>query len=381
MKLIKNVNIIQADKIKYDSGIIFSRNINKIMEKKELENVENERNELEIVDGQGMYLSPGFIDLHIHGAAGYDTMDGSYEALNSISKALLATGVTSFLPTTMAMGEGDIIKGLENIKMTMRQSTDGARILGAHVEGPFLNPDYKGAQPVEYLREPELMLLENFYNIIKVVTIAPELNRAKEVIKVLSRKGIIVSAGHSGATYDEIIQARKWGLSHVTHLFNCMKGLHHRQPGIPGIVLSGDLSCELIADLIHIHPAVLKMVLKCKDKENIILITDQMRAGSLEDGEYSLGGQKVIVKDGAARLETGQLAGSILTLDQAVRNMLQVSELTLPEVISMVTSNPARRLGLDHKLGEIAPGYQADLVLLNQELQVEQVYIEGKKIY
>jgi N-acetylglucosamine-6-phosphate deacetylase len=334
----------------------------------------------QVIDGSGLYLTPGFIDIHIHGTGGYDTMDREPQAITEISKILIKSGVTSFLPTTMTMFESDIRNALENIKSIYINGTEGARVLGANIEGPFINKQYKGAQKEDYIISPRISLLEDYFDILKIVTVAPEIKGAEELIRNLSSHQIIVSAGHSGATYQEIIEAKKWGLTHFTHLFNAMTGFHHRQPGIVGSALESDLTCELIADFIHVHPVVLKIVFKIKKLSEIILITDQMRAGSLGDGEFELGGQKVIVKNGEARLEDGQLAGSVLTLDQAVRNINSLNVLTLPEIIAMVTINPARILDLDHQLGKLAPGYRADLVLLDKNLNVKRVFKDGEEV-
>jgi len=307
-------------------------------------------------------------------------MDREPQAITEISKILIKSGVTSFLPTTMTMFESDIRNALENIKSIYINGTEGARVLGANIEGPFINKQYKGAQKEDYIISPRISLLEDYFDILKIVTVAPEIKGAEELIRNLSSHQIIVSAGHSGATYQEIIEAKKWGLTHFTHLFNAMTGFHHRQPGIVGSALESDLTCELIADFIHVHPVVLKIVFKIKKLSEIILITDQMRAGSLGDGEFELGGQKVIVKNGEARLEDGQLAGSVLTLDQAVRNINSLNVLTLPEIIAMVTINPARILDLDHQLGKLAPGYRADLVLLDKNLNVKRVFKDGEEV-
>ena len=379
MKLIKSANIILPNNL-VEGSLLFSDQIEDILLPGEFR--ENSKFEmgLEVIDGRGMYLSPGFIDIHIHGAGGFDTMDASPEALNRISELLVNSGVTSFLPTTMTMPSASISKALTNIRRVIEQGTSGARVLGTHVEGPFISPAYKGAQAEQDIVGVDQSLLEDFIDIIKIVTIAPEQTAAPEYIRYLSKRGVVTAVGHSGATYQQVLAAIDCGLSHVTHLFNAMTGLHHRRPGIVGAALTTGLSCELIADFIHVHPAVINLVLKAKDPAEIILVTDQMEAGSLGEGEYTLGGQQVLVKDGAARLENGQLAGSVLTLDQAIRNIKEISALTLPEIIQMVTANPARLIGREDQLGKIVPGYQADLVLLTEDLQVDTVIIGGEVV-
>ncbi|MFW6034806.1 MAG: N-acetylglucosamine-6-phosphate deacetylase [Halothermotrichaceae bacterium] len=378
MKLIKNVNIIFNNNIK-KGNILFNDQIIKVINNKKIKKY-LDKDKVQIIDGRGCYLAPGFIDIHIHGASGYDTMNADYKSINEISKAVIQTGVTSFLPTTMSMPVNDIHAALVNIKNVIKQGTDGARVLGTHLEGPFLNKDYKGAQKENYIISPEINLIEDYIDIIKIVTIAPEIAGADKLIKYLHNNDIIVSLGHSGATYEQVITAKSRGLTHVTHLFNGMRGLHHREPGVVGAALNTDMSCELIADFIHINPEVLKIVFKIKELDKIILITDQMKAGLQGDGLYQLGGQKVIVKDGAARLKSGTLAGSVLTLDQAVKNIYSLDQLSLPDIINMVTLNPAWLLGLGSQLGQLKPGYKADMVLLDGQLNLKRVFKEGKEV-
>ncbi|MFP4016636.1 MAG: N-acetylglucosamine-6-phosphate deacetylase [Halanaerobiales bacterium] len=442
MKLIKNIKIVFKDSIS-EGAVLFSEFIEDIIlgntdkvhtngdlliseiTKKNEENnkLQGSSEELEIINGEGAYLVPGFIDIHIHGSAGFDTMDSSREALDGISKSLISSGVTSFLPTTMTMPRNDVGSALRNIRDFMISNDKeyaGARVLGCHLEGPFLNQEFKGAQSSTDIIGPDIDLIKEYLDIIKIVTIAPEIEGAESFIRFLLEannekdaevhaeknidvtekknndvnkkknidvnvvKNIVVSAGHSGATYQEILNARDWGLTHVTHLFNAMCKFHHREPGIIGAVMTTDLSCELIVDFIHVHPAAIQMVLQAKDTDQIILVTDQMRAGLLGDGEYDLGGQKVIVNEGSARLENGQLAGSILTLDQAVRNVKSITDevldIPLYKIINMVTYNPAKRLGMENEIGHIEKGKRADFVLLNEELEVKAVYRDGNII-
>lgn len=378
MKVIKNVDIILPDQIITNGAVLFDESIKKIYKIDVVEN-EFEKEDIEIIDGKGGYLTPGFIDIHIHGTNGKDAMDATYEALCTISENIIKSGVTHFLATTMTMAEQNIHETLKNIEKLKGKKLSGAQILGVNVEGPFLNKDKKGAQPEEHILDPNLDLLNNYVDIIKLVTIAPEKPGAKEFIEEMNKSGIVTSVGHSTATYEDIQKSYKWGLSHTTHLFNGMVGLHHRKPGIVGAVLTNDMTVELIADLIHLSPVILDLVSKIKNEDEIILVTDSMRAAGLEDGEYSLGGQKVIVKEGEARLETGSLAGSTLTLDRAVKNMYNSTELELNSVIKMVTLNPAKLLGVNNKKGKIQKDFDADLVLMNKNLEVQKVFILGER--
>ena len=374
MKLLKNVSLILPHKIIEDGAILFSDKIEKIysVPPTDLEDIET-------IDGDGGYLSPGFIDIHIHGAGGSDTMEANRETLENISRTIVKYGVTSFLATTMTMDEPEIKKALANVKRMKREGLKGAKPVGVHMEGPFINKKYKGAQNDENIEDPYLELIEEYIDIIKIITLAPEVEGAKEFIEKVNKKAITVSVAHSAASYEQIKEAESWGLSHAAHLFNAMTGLHHRKPGIVGAVLNGNMTAELIADYVHINPAVLELVTKVKDLSKIILVTDSMEAGGLEDGEYSLGGQKVFVKNGEARLEDGTIAGSVLTLDKAVRNMLNATKLDINEIINMVTLNPAKRIGLDHKIGQLKEGLKADLVLLDKNLKVEKVFLAGKE--
>jgi len=377
MKAIVNVNIVLPDKVINNGVIIFDEEINNIISIEDLSSYEN----FDIINGEGGYVTPGFIDIHIHGAGGYDTMEGTEEALSNISNTIIKTGVTHFLPTTMTMESKAIKNALDNIINCRNKEMEGAQILGANVEGPFISPEYKGAQAEKNIKKPDMEFFNDYLEYIKIITVAPEIEGGLEFIKTARDKGIIVSAGHSGATYEDLIKARKYGLQHATHLFNAMTGLHHRKPGIVGAVLSSDMSCELIADNIHINPAVLKLVTKTKALDEIILITDSMEAAGLDEGEYSLGGQKVIVKDEAARLENGALAGSILTLNKAVINMLKASTLPLEKVINMVTLNPACLLNIADKIGSLKPGLQANISLFDSKFNVRKVFIRGKEKY
>lgn len=384
MKLFKNVRVILPDKV-VAGLVLFSDKIQRVIkvdnddEDELINKYENLHNDLEVIAGQGRYLAPGFIDIHVHGSAGADSMDACPEALDEIKSSLIKTGVTSFLPTTTTMSGEKIRSALGVIKQQMQKKDKTARMIGVHLEGPFINCEYRGAQNPGHIADPDTDLIADYKDIIELVTLAPEVEGAKKLIVYLQENGIVASAGHTGAGYDDIIRARQWGLKHVTHLFNAMTGLHHRRPGVVGAALASDLSCELIADLIHIHPAVINIVLQAKSLDRIILVTDQIRAGTLQAGRYDLGGQEVTVKNGEARLENGDLAGSVLTLDQAVRNIWKISSLELFDIIKMVSLNPARLLEKEDKIGQIAKGNRADFVLLDEELEVSAVYKKGNR--
>ena len=263
----------------------------------------------------------------------------------------------------------------------------GAQVLGINVEGPFLNPSFKGAQPEAGIVGPDPAVLHRILEAggghVRVMTIAPEMPGAIETVKALASQGVLASVGHSGACYDDVGDAVKAGLRLVTHTYNGMRGLHHREPGVVGAALvHGELACEIIADGIHVHPAAVKLVAQAKGSSGTVLMTDAMRATGLPDGHYELGGQHVIVTGGAARLETGVLAGSTLTMDAAVRNMVKFAGIPLHEAISMASSTPARLIGLADRKGRMEPEMDADIVLLDAEtLQVKTTLVMGEAVY
>ena len=375
--LIKNCNIIYLDKIELGSVLIEDGKIKEINPKSISDN-------LDIIDGSGLYLSPGFIDVHIHGAGGYDTMDGTFDAINEISKTIVKHGTTSFTPTTMTVSIEDINKSMLSIKKAKDNGTDGAIVLGAHLEGPFISPKAIGAQNPNYLVEPTIenfnAMVKNAEDAVVSITIAPEIPGAKELIKTLSEKGIVCSIGHTKATYEEAIDGIKCGCSHSTHLFNAMTGFTHREPGVVGAIFDTDITTETISDGIHISYPSLRIAYKQKTSDKVLLVTDAMRACCMPDGMYDLGGQDVIVKDSAARLLSGNLAGSILTLDKAVKNVYENTNMPLYEVVKMATLNPAKHCKVSHKKGLIKEGYDADLVLFDENINIKKVIVSGKAI-
>ena len=341
---------------------------------------------VEVIEAKDKFIVPGYIDIHIHGGGGSDVMDGDYEAINQIAIAHSHFGTTSFLPTTMTMSKDKIIRSLRSICKAAKKGTAGAEILGIHMEGPYINSEKKGAQREEDIKKVSIEEFSEFNqasgNLIRLVTIAPEMPGAIDFIKYLDKQKIIVSVGHSNATYAQVQAGIQAGLSHVTHTFNAMRGLHHREPGVVGAALtSPELTVEVIADGIHIHPIVLKILTKIKDGEKIVLITDAMRAAGLNEGTYDLAGQEVIVTKGQARLKDGTLAGSVLTMDKAVKNMVNKVGIPLSKAIQMASFNPAKSVGIDYKKGSLEPGKDADIVILNKNLETELTIVAGKIVY
>lgn len=376
MKAIINANIIMNNTILEGYTILFDEKIAAVREDGSLNSSELE----EVIDAEGRYLSSGFIDLHIHGCLGSDTMDDDDDSLRSISQGITATGVTSFLPTTMTMKQSSIELTIDRIRRLMGHEP-GASILGCHLEGPFISEEYKGAQDGRYIRRPDFKSIEGFLDVIRIITLAPEEEGAGEFIESCARHGIIAAVGHTRASYEQAMEAIRRGASHITHTFNAMTPLHHRKPGVVGAAMDSSASCELIADNIHVDPAVQRILLKVKGTEGIVLVTDAMRACLLDEGEYELGGQKVVVKGEEARLASGNLAGSVLTINKALRNFRTNTGISLVEAVRTVTVNPARILGVDDRKGSICEGKDADLVMFDEGFNIYVTYVKGRKVY
>ena len=337
-------------------------------------------------------VMPGFIDTHIHGYGGVDSNTGDAGHFLRTSKGLVKHGVTAFLPSTVTAPHEELLSACRAVRDAVsvweegraRREVPGARILGIHLEGPYVNPAKKGAQNPAYIREASTKEILNYLdvagNLLKMVTLAPEVRGALEATSLLVSRGVVVSVGHTNATYEEALKAFAAGASRATHLFNAMRPIHHRDPGVVIAALeSTDVFIELIADFIHLHPATVKFAINHAGTWRTVLISDAISAAGLPDGEYSLGGLKVIVKGGVARLESGALAGSTLTLDKAVRNVTSLGY-TLPEVTRMASFNPARNLRLAG-LGDVRPGYRADLVVLDDDLRVVATIVDGEVVH
>ncbi len=381
--IILNGKIVTPFKIVGDEAI-YIRN-GKIIDIKNEKDIDFTK-EADIIDASDKYIVPGFIDIHMHGGGGFDAMDGNAEAIKKIAVAHSRFGTTAFLPTTMTMSRDKIIQSLKGIRKAYEEGNTAAEILGIHMEGPYINISRKGAQKEEDIKKASVEEFLEFEkvsgNLIRIITMAPEMPGAIDFIKWLHKKGIIISIGHTEATYEEVQESIRAGASHVTHTFNAMSGLNHRKPGVAGAALtSPELMIEMIADGIHLHPAVMKILVRTKEMGKIILITDAMRAAGMPDGLYELGGQEVKVADGQARLNDGTLAGSILTLDKAVRNMVDLVGVSLPEAVKMATINPAKRLGIEDRKGSIEVGKDADIVILDKKLEVDTTIVKGRVVY
>jgi N-acetylglucosamine-6-phosphate deacetylase len=334
------------------------------------------------------FLSPGFIDVHIHGANGADTMDATPEALTTMASALPKEGTTSFLATTITQSPENIEKAICNVAEYRKKlnSPGKAEVLGIHLEGPFINEKHNGAQPKHFILKPSIDQFQKWQdladNAIKLVTLAPEIENASELISYLADNDVIASIGHTDASYEEVVKAVEVGASHVTHLFNAMKGMHHREPGTAGAALLLDqLTAELIADGVHVRPEMIDLAVRMKGEEKLVLITDSMRAKCLKNGRYDLGGQDVIVRDGKAVLEDGTLAGSILKMKDSVQNIIRFSKLSLSQAVRLASTNPAKELKVFDRKGSLAVGKDADIVVLNPQYEVQMTICRGEIAY
>ena len=387
MKAIINGRIVLKDRVVENSALLYSDVIESIVPADKLPEG------VEIIDAKGGYVAPGLIDLHIHGYLGKDVCDGEEESIRTISKGLLANGVTGYLPTTMTVDMKVIRKALEVCRALKEESRDweGSAILGCHAEGPFISEKKKGAQDPKYILKPDAKFVKEYADIIRIITLAPEEDEDFKAISEIRRDtDVIVSMGHTSADYETAMKSTEAGVRHATHLFNAMTPLAHRAPGVVTAALNSDVSAELIVDTFHVNPVFYNMLWKLKGRK-LCFITDCLPAGGLPEGEYTLGGQKIIyrgmggqpifVHGVECRLADGTVAGSILHLNKGVWNVYSNSDIPLYECVNCASLNPATVLGLDSRKGSIEIGKDADIIITDGEFNVQKTVIGGKIRY
>ena len=378
MKAIINGKIILKDRILEGSALLYSDVIEGIVP------LGSVPTDAEVIDADGGYVAPGLIDMHIHGYLGKDVCDGEEESIRTISKGLLANGVTGYLPTTMTVDMKVIRKALEVCRNLKEESKDwdGSVILGCHAEGPFISESKKGAQDAKYILKPDAAFVKEYADIIKTITLAPETdeNDFAAIREITRDTDVVISMGHTSADYETAMASVNAGVKHVTHLFNAMTPLQHRAPGVVTAAMNADISCELIVDTFHVDASLYNMLYKLKGRR-LCFITDCLPAGGLPEGEYTLGGAKIIYRGIVCRLEDGTVAGSVLRLNKGVWNVYTNSDIPLYECVNCASLNVATTLGIEKEKGSLEIGKDADIIITDSEFNVEKTIIGGKIKY
>ncbi len=336
----------------------------------------------EVIDAGGRYVAPGFLNLHIHGCKGSDTMDATQEALGAMQAFLPRTGVTAFLPTTMTCAWQEIAAALTAVRTAMQTPRVGAQVLGAHMEGPFISPAKKGSQAEENILRADYARLAPFADVVRIVTLAPEeLPEGSDFLARCRAAGIHVSIGHTAADYETARRAVLMGGAHrFTHLYDAMQGFHHRAPGTLGAAFDTDAYVELIADNVHATPMAQRLAYRVKGRDRVILITDALRACGLGDGPSELGGQRVFVQGERATLADGTIAGSVATMNRCLRLFLENTGASVADAVAMVTKNPAEDLGIYGERGSLTPGKRADITIFDEQIAVYDTIIGGRRL-
>ncbi len=378
MKAIINGKIILKDRVQEGYALLYSNVIEGIVPQ------DNIPNGAEIIDAKGGYISPGLIDLHIHGYLGKDVCDGEEESIRTISAGIVKNGVTGYLPTTMTVDMKVIKKALEVCRSLKEESKtwQGSEILGCHAEGPFISESKKGAQDAKYILKPDAAFVKEYSDIIKTITLAPETdeNDFAAIREICRDTDVVVSMGHTSADYDTAMKSVNAGVKHVTHLFNAMTPLAHRAPGVVTAALNSDVSVELIVDTFHVDKCFYDLLWKVKQRK-LCFITDCLPAGGLPYGEYTLGGAKIIYRDIVCRLEDGTVAGSVLHLNHGVWNVYKNSNIPLYECVNCASLNPATAIGIADRKGSLDIGKDADIVITDLNFEVQKTIIRGEIKY
>ena len=376
MLAVKNGKFIVKDRIESGKALLFTNRILAFV------NEEDIPEDTEIIDANGGYVSPGFIDLHIHGYLGRDVCDASEESMRIISKGLLENGVTGYLPTTMTVDMKTVQGAIDVCRKLMGESDfDGSAILGVHAEGPFISASKKGAQDERYILKPDADFVKRNADVIKIITLAPEEDENfKAIREMVLDTDVVVSMGHTSADYKTAMEGVAAGVRHTTHLFNAMSLMTHRAPGVVGAALNSDVSCELIVDGYHVNSDLFDLVYKLKGRK-LCFITDCLPAGGLPEGEYTLGGARIIYRDNICRLADGTIAGSVLRLNEGVFGVYKSSGIPLYECVNCASLNPATTLGIEDRKGSLEVGKDADILILDENFKVMKTIIGGKIKY
>ena len=376
MLAVKHAKFIVKDRIESGKALLFTDKILAFVREEDIPS------DVEVIDAEGGYVAPGFIDLHIHGYLGRDVCDASEESMRIISKGLLENGVTGYLPTTMTV-DMKTVEGAIGVcrKLMDEDDLDGSAILGVHAEGPFISASKKGAQDERFILKPDAEFVKNNADVIKIITLAPEEDENFSAIRdIVIDTDVVVSMGHTSADYKTAMDGVAAGVKHTTHLFNAMSLMTHRAPGVVGAALNSDVSCELIVDGYHVNSDLFDLVYKLKGRK-LCFITDCLPAGGLPEGEYTLGGARIIYRDNICRLPDGTIAGSVLRLNKGVWNVYQNSNIPLYECVNCASLNPATTLGIEDQKGSLEVGKDADIVILDEEFNVMKTIIGGKVKY
>lgn len=347
---------------------------------------QNPNENTRLINATGKYVLPGFIDVHVHGGGGGDVMDGSTNALDAMTQTHARFGTTGMLATTVTSSQKDLQRSVEVTASYMNNLPKGAKVLGIHLEGPYIHPKYKGAQNEKWVRAASIDEIKALTDLakgsIKWMTLAPELLSSKEITDYLRSLGVVCSIGHTSATYNDVCRCIRQGFTHVTHLFNAMPPLHHREVGTIGAAMIQDeLTYEIIADGIHVSPEALRILAQSGTLHKMMLITDAIRAAGMGEGKYDLGGQDVFVTNGQARLSDGTLAGSVLTMNQALHNIMKFLNVPIEHAVEWASLRPATKLQMDDSKGSIEVGKDADLVVADTDLNVEYTLVEGTIVF
>lgn len=375
-----NGRLVLPDQVLEGMAVVFEDTISAIVPEGEVPA------DVRRIDAGGRYVLPGLVDIHIHGSGGCDTMDGTREALDTISRTIARNGVTRFLATSVTMPLEATGKVFQLVRQ-MQGTGEGAILEGVNMEGPFISPIYKGAHEENYITGFDFEFVRSFQDVIRTVTVAPEKPGGMEFIRrVTSETPVRVSLGHTNATYQQALEAIAAGASNITHLYNAMTPMHHRKPGVVTAALTQQVTTEMICDTIHVHPALFSFVMDCKTGsdgvcDRFVLITDCMRAGGMPEGEYTLGELKVLVDGTSARLEDGTLAGSILTLNRAVANVLRHTGRPIWQVVRAASLNPANAMGMGERLGSIQVGKAADFAIADEEMAIHRTIVAGRTVF